>query len=244
MDSGSVDNIVDNVLRVCGEDNVKAIIVYGSAARGEVRATSDIDILVLVDKPCNPVLPPPYSVVVNSIEEWSRVGREFQMEVFRDGLVLYMRNLWFRRLFNGRPWVLIRYSGKDPEIRQCIKNTIAKLVKRMPIEKIAPAVILAPYGIVSNMVLEAILSCRGSIETHLVLYGEVDVYCATCPYCGYTIAGYERYVKRDMKKHLLSTHRDRLKEIMENLQAEKKGVPGGNINGVAGWLTSFLIRKE
>ncbi|MCD6488274.1 MAG: nucleotidyltransferase domain-containing protein [Desulfurococcales archaeon] len=244
MVSGSVDNVVDSILQACGEDNVRAVIVYGSVARGEARTTSDVDVLVLVDKPCNPVLPPPYTIMVTTLEEWIRVRGEFQMEVFRDGLILYARNIGFRKLLNKRPWVLIRYSGREPAIRQCIKNAVAKLVKKMPIEKIAPAVIMAPYGIVSNRVLGAILSCNGDVKTLLIAYREIDVYYAVCPYCGYTVAGYERYVKREMKKHLLTMHRDRLKEIINRLVTSKKGVPGGNINGVAGWLTSYLINKE
>ncbi len=244
MKPRSFDSIVNSAPRVCGVDNVKAVIVYGSCAREEARWSSDVDVLVLVDKPCNLILEPPYSVVVNTVDEWSRVKREFQMEVFRDGLVLYMRNLWFKKLFNGRPWLLIRYSGRELAIRQCIKNTIAKLSRSMPIEKIAPAVILAPYGLVSSMVVEAIFSCNGDVESRLVVYRDVDVYYTVCPYCGYTIAGYKRYVKKEMKKHLLAIHRDRLQETIDRLLAEKKGIPGGNINGVAGWLTSYLVKRE
>ncbi|RLG83197.1 MAG: hypothetical protein DRO40_05460 [Thermoprotei archaeon] len=244
MGSGSVDKVIESILGACGIENVKAIILYGSAARGVARETSDIDLLVLVEKPCSPALEPPYSIIVNTIDEWSRLENEFRMEILRDGIILYTRGLAIRRMLNGRPWLLIRYSGENPGIRQCIKNSLKRLYRKMPIEKIAPGVILTPYGIVSSKVIETILSCKGDIDTRFIVYRQVDVHYAVCPYCGYTIAGYKEYVKREMKKHLLTTHRDRLQEIIDRLVLEKKGIPGGNINGVAGWLTSYLIHIE
>ncbi len=240
----SVDRVVEDILEACGIENVKAIILYGSATRGVARETSDIDLLVIVEKPCSPTLEPPYNVVVNTIDEWSRLENEFQMEILRDGIILYARELAFRSILNGRPWLLIKYGGETPSIRQCIKNNLGRLYRKMPIEKVAPGVILVPYRLVSSKVIETILSCKGDIDTRFIVYRQVDVYYATCPYCGYTVAGYREYVKREMKKHLLSTHRDRLQEIIDRLASEEKGIPGGNINGVAGWLTSYLIRIE
>ncbi len=244
MNSRSVDKVVKDILEACGIENVKAIILYGSAAKGTARETSDIDLLVLVEKPCTLTLEPPYSIVVNTMDEWSKLKNEFRMEILRDGIILYSSKLAVRSILNGKPWLLIKYGGETSGIRQCIKNNLRKLYKRMPIEKIAPGVILVPYGLVSSKVLEAILSCKGDINTRFVVYRQVDTYYATCPYCGYTIAGYKEYVKKEIKKHLLATHKDRLQQIKDKLVSEKKGIPGGNINGVAGWLASHLIHIE
>ncbi len=244
MGSGCVDKVIEDILETCGIENVKAIILYGSAARGVARETSDIDLLVLVEKPCLPVLEPPYSIVVNTIDEWNKLEKEFRMEILRDGIILYARDLAIRRVLDSKPWLLIKYSGKTPRIRQCIKSNLRRLYKKIPIEKIAPGVILVPYGIISNIAIETILSCKGDINTRFILYRQIDVYYATCPYCGYTIAGYKEYVRRETKKHLLTTHRNRLQEIIDKLVREKKGIPGGNINGVAGWIAIQLIRRE
>ncbi len=244
MESRSVGDVVKTILKVCGEDNVRAIILYGSAARGEAREASDIGILVLVDKPCSLTIEPPYAVVVNTLDEWSKLRQEFRMEILRDGVLLYAKNIGVRRILNARPWLLVKYSGREPRIRQCIKNSLNKLLKKMSVEKVAPGVILAPYGMVSSKVIETILSCGGDINTRFIAYKEVDVYYAVCPYCGFVVAGNKKYVEKEMKKHLLNNHTGRLEEIAEKMLANGKSVPGGNIRGLAGWITSYIIRKE
>ena len=57
MACGSSASIVEEVLKQC--PRVRAVLLYGSAARGETTSRSDIDILVLAGERCSVELEPP-----------------------------------------------------------------------------------------------------------------------------------------------------------------------------------------
>ena len=70
------------------------------------------------------------------------------------------------------------------------------------------------------------------------------MWCGRCPYCGMEIVevDYEE-AKRRLREHLLTTHMDRLREQAEKLQREGRGLPGGSLRGLAGYLASLLIQE-
>lgn len=53
-------------------------------------------------------------------------------------------------------------------------------------------------------------------------------------------AGYEEAKKR-LREHLLVVHRDRLEEQAERLKKEGKGLPGGGLRGLAGYIASMSV---
>ena len=220
------------------------MVLYGSAVRGEAREGSDIDVLVIAEEHCSPGLPAPFTVLVNTVEEWLSAPPSFRAEVLRDGVLLYASGLGVRELTGMRPWALITYGAADERSRQCVKIVVKKILKNTPSERPAPGVLLAPYGAVHQDAIHSIMTCGGRAQASIVLYKDTPVWRATCPYCGHTVAGNEKHVKRELKNHLLALHHPQLRERAEELQRQGKGVPGKTLKGLAGYLAALLITRE
>ena len=68
------------------------------------------------------------------------------------------------------------------------------------------------------------------------------MYCGRCPYCSLEVRGEGyREAKRRLKEHLLVVHREKLEEQIERLIREGSGVPGGGLEGFAGFIASLVV---
>ena len=242
MAYGLSAKIVEEVLAQCPE--AKVILIYGSAARGEARADSDIDVLVTAEARCRVELGSPYSVVVLTMDEWFRVGEEFRWEVLRDAILAYARGVRLRDLVVGEPWLLVHYTSSNPQARSCASRLTSSLSRRGLLEKVAPGVVLAPQR-AARIVLEGLEACGARVAgSRAVLYRVWRGFCGYCPYCGFEVVGgdYE-VVKRGLREHLLGDHRDIVVDRAERLRREGKGLPGGSLKGLAGYMASMLVRE-
>ncbi len=242
MDSASATNLAGMVLSLC--PGAQAVLLYGSAARGEATEKSDVDVLVISSEPCRVELGPPYSVVLLTLEEWLGAPETFRAEVLRDALVLYASGLRLRDLVAGEPWLLVRYTAPAPSSRACVSRAVAELEKKGFVERVAPGTVLAPLKAVDKL-FEVIEGCGARISSsRTIVYRVTRMYCGRCPYCGARIVevDYEEAKKR-LREHLLVAHRDRVEEVAEKLRREGKGLPGGSLRGLAGYLASLAISE-
>ena len=82
------------------------VVLFGSVARGEFRAESDADVLVLVAKPMEwkQVYQRTHGIVqpiIKTVEEYLaqiQEGEPFFVEMIEDGILLYDSDGWHRRL--------------------------------------------------------------------------------------------------------------------------------------------------
>jgi predicted nucleotidyltransferase len=101
--------------------DVLLVVLFGSVARGEFHPESDVDVLVLVDKPLewkqvyqhtSGIVQP----IVKTVEEYiaqTREGEPFMLEIIEDGIPLYDADRWHRRLVDEvraakEKWGLVR----------------------------------------------------------------------------------------------------------------------------------------
>jgi len=242
MACGSSASLVEEVLRQCPA--ARAVLLYGSAARGEATGKSDVDILVLAAEPCRVELEPPCSVLVLTLGEWLQAREGFVGEVLRDALVLHVSGIRLRELAAAEPWLLLRYTASSPSARACASRAVARLEERGLVERVAPGVVLAP-GRLAGRLLEELSRCGArTVSSRTVLYRLRRLYCGRCHYCGHEVveASYEE-AKRALREHLLQAHRDRLVEQAERLQGQGKGLPGGGLRGLAGFIAALLVRE-
>ncbi len=242
MGCGSAADMVREVLEQC--PGARAVMLYGSAARGEATGKSDVDVLVLASEPCSVELEPPCSVLVLTLEEWLNARPEFRAEVLLDALVLHASGIRLRVLAAGEPWLLVRYTAPSPRARACASKAVARLAKRGLVERVSPGTAMTPLRVASRL-LEALQGCGASIaSSRIVIYRVARLYCGRCPYCGMEVveAGYEEAKKR-LREHLLTAHMDRLREQAEKLEREGQGIPGGGLKGLAGYIASQAVRE-
>ena len=240
--TASIAGVVVEILRQCPK--ARAVLLYGSAARGEASEKSDVDILVISSEPCRAGLGPPYSVLVLSPEEWLKAPERFRAELLRDALVLYASGLRLRDLVAGKPWLLIRYTASAPSSRACASRAVVGLEKKGLVERVARGTVLAPLKVVDKLV-EVLEACGAKVvSSRTIVYRLTRMYCGRCPYCGTRVveADYGEAKKR-LREHLLAVHRDRLEEQAEKLKKEGKGLPGGGLRGLAGFIASLVIAE-
>ncbi len=242
VESGSPASVAGEVLRQC--PSARAVLLYGSAARGEATGKSDVDILVLAGERCSVELGPPYSILVLTLEEWLGAREEFRREVLRDALVLYAEGIRLRELTAAEPWLLVSYTAKTPAARACASRAVARLEERGLLEKVARGVILAPDRLAARL-LEALEDCGATIaSSRTVLYRPRRLYCGRCPYCGHeVVAATREEAKKLLRKHLLHAHMDRLEEQARSLRGQGKKLPGGSLRGLAGFTAAYLVKE-
>ena len=242
MGSASTARIVSNVLRQCPE--ARATLLYGSAARGEATEKSDVDVLVITAEPCRVELGPPYSVLVVTLEEWLKAPARFRAEVLREAVVLYASRLRIRDLVAGEPWLLLRYTASSPSSRACASRIVAGLEKKGFVERVAPGVVLVPLKAAERLI-EALEACGARLAaSKIVLHRVATMYCGRCPYCGLGIVETDYgEARRKLREHILAAHRERLEEQAERLRMEGKGLPGGSLRGLAGYIASTVIHE-
>jgi predicted nucleotidyltransferase len=120
------------VQRLRAGDQVAAVILFGSYARGEFGQSSDVDLLILVEGPARPAIADGYgaasSVVgeleaearlpmhlaplLASIEQPDDLGPDLLHAIWADGVVLYARAGALARLRPPglAPWTLVRFT--------------------------------------------------------------------------------------------------------------------------------------
>ena len=242
MEFASTASLLRKLLEGC--PSARAVILYGSAARGKATEKSDVDILVIAEEHCSIEVEPPISALVLTLEEWRRAHETFRAAVLQDGVLLYAKDIKLVDLLGMEPWSLIRYAASKPRQRVGVSRVVDSLENRNVVERFAPGVIMTPRK-ASTKVIEALLNCGAQIEERIILYTVKPMYCAYCPHCGWsTIEPDYEEAKKKLREHLLTVHRDKLQELVENLKRKGRGIPRGSLKGLAGYLAAVGLVHE